>query len=46
MEMWEMAMYVSSEGEELFLEEGMAHYETLRRRLEKAALLTGRIDPD
>ena len=43
---WDLAHYVSPEAEALFLEERLAHYETLHRKMERAARVMGRVGQD
>ena len=40
---WDLAHYVSPEAEALFLEERLAHYETLHRKMQGAAQVMGRV---
>ena len=46
LEMWELVRQISPEAEELFLEQRLSHYQTLHRRMKKAAQVMGRVDQD
>jgi hypothetical protein len=46
LDMWDLAMKISPEAEAFFLEQRLAHYQTLHRRMRKAAQVMGRVDQD
>jgi hypothetical protein len=46
LEMWDLAHHVSPDAEACFLEERLAHYQELHRRMEKAAKVMGRVSQD
>jgi hypothetical protein len=46
LDMWDLVRSISPEAEDLFLEQRLAHYRTLHRRMTKAAQVMGRVDQD
>lgn len=46
LELWKLARSISPEAEEIFLEQRLAHYQALHRRIEKAAQVMGRVSED
>jgi hypothetical protein len=46
LELWNLARETSPEAEEIFLEQRLACYQTLHRRMEKAAQVMGRVGQD
>lgn len=44
LEMWDLARQISPDAEAIFSDQRAAHYKMLHRRMEKAALVMGRVD--